>query len=46
MFAGSTIGGALPALWGDNMFSISSIFLSTIGGMAGIYAGHKLSQMV
>ena len=45
LFIGSTIGGAIPALWGDSMLSIWSIFLSTIGGMAGIYAGYKLSQM-
>jgi len=41
---GSTIGGAIPLLWGGDMFSFSSIILSTTGGLAGIYAGYRLGN--
>ena len=42
MIVGSTVGGFVPALWGDSMFSMSSIILSTIGGVAGIVIGFKI----
>jgi uncharacterized membrane protein YeaQ/YmgE (transglycosylase-associated protein family) len=42
---GSTIGEFVPALWGDAGFTVSSIIFSTIGGVIGIWAGWKLSQM-
>jgi len=45
VFVGSTIGGFIPSLWGDNFLSVSSIILSTIGGIAGIWGGFKLSQL-
>lgn len=44
MIVGSTVGGFVPALWGDSMFSMSSIILSTIGGVAGIVIGFKISH--
>ena len=44
MFIGSTVGGFVPMLWGDSMLSISSIIFSTIGGVAGIILGFKLSH--
>ena len=44
MFIGSTAGGFVPMLWGDSMLSISSIIFSTIGGVAGIILGFKLSH--
>jgi len=43
-FIGSTIGGFLPSLWGADIFSFSGIILSTIGGLAGIWVGWKISQ--
>ena len=46
VFVGSTIGGALPLLWGGDAFGFSSIVWSTIGGLAGIWGGFKLSQMI
>ncbi|MBU6231156.1 MAG: hypothetical protein KGI45_04005 [Patescibacteria group bacterium] len=50
IWIGATIGGGLggyiPMLWGGNIFGVSSIILSTIGGLAGIWAGFKLGQMV
>lgn len=41
---GSAVGSYLPSLWGEGMFSISSIIFSTIGGLAGIWLGYKISQ--
>ncbi|MDE1975273.1 MAG: hypothetical protein KGI49_02050 [Patescibacteria group bacterium] len=46
VFVGGTIGGYIPALWGGSIFGFSSIILSAIGGLAGIWAGWKLSQMI
>lgn len=46
VFAGSTIGSFLPMLWGDSALSFSSIILSTVGGLAGIWGGYKLSQLI
>ncbi|CAN5143681.1 hypothetical protein BH09PAT2_BH09PAT2_08230 [soil metagenome] len=39
---GSTAGGYLPVLWGDSLFSISSIICTAIGGIAGVYVGYKI----
>jgi uncharacterized membrane protein YeaQ/YmgE (transglycosylase-associated protein family) len=42
---GSTVGGFLPSAWGDNnFFSPAGILLSVVGGVAGIWAGHRISQ--
>ncbi len=43
---GSTIGGLIPSLWGDSLISFSSIVLTAVGGLAGIYLGFKLSQYI
>ena len=45
MVVGSTLGGYLPALWGAGAFSIASVFFGAVGGVAGIWAGYKLSRM-
>jgi len=44
MMIGMFLGGLLPLLWGASEFSFSSIILSPIGGLIGIWAGYKLSQ--
>lgn len=46
VFVGSTIGSFLPVLWGEGVFSMSSIVFGMIGGVAGIWGGFKLSQML
>ncbi len=46
VIAGSTIGSFIPAIWGDSIFSFSSIVLSFIGGLAGIWAGYKVHQAI
>ena len=43
-FVGSTIGGCVPMLWHASMFSMSSILLSTVGGIAGIWAAWRLGR--
>lgn len=46
VFVGGAIGGYIPTIFGASMFSITSILGSTIGGILGIWAGFKLSQMI
>ena len=41
---GSTIASFIPILWGDSVFSFSSIILGSIGAIIGIYFGYKLSN--
>lgn len=42
---GSTVGSLIPALWGGSaLVSFSSIFLSAVGGIVGIWAGWKMSE--
>ena len=43
---GSLVGSYLPKLWGSGLFSFSSIILSTIGGLFGVYVGYKVSQNI
>jgi hypothetical protein len=33
---GSPIGGLLPELWGDSMFSYTSVLLSGVGAFVGL----------
>jgi len=40
---GSVIGGFIPDLWGADLFSYSSVLLSTIGALAGLWLGYKMS---
>ena len=42
-FVGSIAGSYLPALFGENGMMISIIF-GAIGGIAGIYAGYRISR--
>lgn len=44
MVVGSVIGGFVPQLWGAGALSFSSIFLSAIGAIAGIYIAFKLTH--
>jgi hypothetical protein len=44
MIIGSAVGGVLPYFWGNyNMFSFSSVVLTTLGGLLGIWIGWKLA---
>jgi len=44
MLIGSTVGGFIPTLWGAGFLSISSVFLTAVGGILGIWMGFKLSN--
>ena len=44
MIVGSAIGGYLPLLWGGDLLSFSSLILSTLGGIAGIWLGYRLGE--
>ncbi len=44
MAIGSVIGGYVPMLWGASFLSFSSIFLTAVGGIIGIWIGFKLSN--
>ncbi len=44
MFAGSGIGSVVPLLWGASAFSLSSVVLSAVGGIAGIWAGYHVGK--
>ncbi len=43
---GSTVGGYVPTMWGDDMISFSGLFFSFIGGLVGIWGGYKLNEMI
>jgi Mg/Co/Ni transporter MgtE len=45
MIVGTTVGGMLPMLWGDGYLSMSSVLLTMVGGILGIYIGFKLGTM-
>lgn len=44
VFIGSTIGGAIPLLWGDSYFSFTSVILSGVGGVGGIIVAYKINE--
>lgn len=43
--AGMFVGGYVPALWGGSAFSASSLLLSVVGGIVGIWAGVRVSDL-
>ena len=43
-FVGGTLGGPLPGLWRESMFSMSGFVFSTIGGLVGIWPGWKIGR--
>jgi hypothetical protein len=46
VLVGGSVGAYVPALWGNyDVLSLSSIFFSMVGGLAGIWAGWRLGQM-
>jgi hypothetical protein len=44
VFIGGTIGGYIPMLWGDSAFSFTSILLSGVGSILGIYLAFKMTH--
>jgi hypothetical protein len=43
VFIGSTIGSLIPGLWGDGVFSYSSVLLGGAGALVGLWIGFKIS---
>lgn len=43
MTVGLLLGSFLPMLWGASELSFSSIIFSSLGGLAGIWVGYKMS---
>jgi hypothetical protein len=43
VLVGSTIGGVLPSLWGASDFGLTSLAMATLGGVAGVFVGARLS---
>ncbi len=41
---GSIVGGYIPALWGDSVFSYASLIGSGIGGILGIFIAIKIGD--
>ena len=41
---GSTLGGLIPGLWHESMWSLSGLVLSTVGGLVGIWLAWKTTQ--
>jgi uncharacterized membrane protein YeaQ/YmgE (transglycosylase-associated protein family) len=44
MIVGSAVGGYLPVLWGGDFFSFSSLILSGVGGILGIWLRNRFSE--
>ena len=44
VLVGSTLGSFVPSLWGEGVFSFSSILLGFVGAFAGLWIGFKISQ--
>ena len=41
---GSTGGGLIPELWGDDVLSYPSVLLSGVGALVGLWIGFKISD--
>jgi predicted MFS family arabinose efflux permease len=44
IFIGSTIGGLIPLLWGDDMLSYSGVLFSGLGAFVGLWLGSRASR--
>jgi len=44
MFDGPLVGSFIPALWGGDTFSFSSVIFSGIGAICGLWLGYKISR--
>lgn len=44
VLAGSTIGGLVPALFGQGGFSLAALFGSVAGAVAGVWAARRIDD--
>ena len=40
---GMTVGGFVPLMWGGSALGLASLVFGTLGGVAGLWAGLKLT---
>jgi hypothetical protein len=40
---GMTVGGFVPMIWGGSALGFASLVFGTLGGIAGLWAGLKLT---
>ena len=43
MAIGSSVGSAVPLLWGAGYLSLASVLFTLIGGLAGIWLAFKMT---
>ena len=43
--AGVTLGGFVPDLWGGSSFSLASVALGAVSGIAGVWLGVRISSV-
>jgi len=44
LFTGYLVGGYIPVLFGDSMFSYLSVITSALGAILGVWVGYKISK--
>jgi hypothetical protein len=44
LMIGSGVGGYVPVLWGGDLISFSSVILSAVGGIVGIWLGYRFGD--
>ncbi len=45
LFIGSSLGGFAPNFFGAGVFSMSSVIMSAVGGVLGVFIGFKLAKL-
>jgi hypothetical protein len=43
VLVGSTIGSIVPSVWGASELGLTSLLFATVGGVAGVFVGARLS---
>ena len=46
MSIGSVVGSYVPALWGGDTFSMSSLVLGSVFAIVGIWVGFRIGQSI
>ena len=44
LLVGSTVGGAIPMLWGGDLLSLAGLGLSTLGSLVGVFVGFQVGR--
>ena len=44
MFVGSTVGSLIPLLWGEDLISFSSVVVSGVGAVLGVWGGYTVGK--